>query len=250
MPMSGLIPYSCVRDRPRSCPADWKALSAATRQRLSGLAEGVLHPAMLATLVYRFGIPGHATDLSGPDPGERPMLPCPARRAEGGRGIRRGARFGLRGRHPWRGLSPRTERPVGFYETDNLVSVRDVCRRSRRLAKLEPVTPDARPVLRLGADHRLGRGDACAGRAAVAGGSLRRPCWAGRHPVSMLNLGLTFMRLGVLVGMARAYEARPVTYWLSPLADLPVAARLWQMASRRRRHAWRGRDFGLGDSTQ
>ncbi|HET8522040.1 MAG TPA: glycosyltransferase family 2 protein, partial [Thermomicrobiales bacterium] len=36
-------------------------LSVATLQRLSGAAEGVLHPAMLATLVYRFGIPGSAT---------------------------------------------------------------------------------------------------------------------------------------------------------------------------------------------
>ncbi|HEV2108170.1 MAG TPA: glycosyltransferase, partial [Thermomicrobiales bacterium] len=28
----------------------------------SGMAEGVIHPSLLATLVYRFGIPGQATD--------------------------------------------------------------------------------------------------------------------------------------------------------------------------------------------
>src|SRR5215204_5584856 len=39
-----------------------RALSIATRQRLRGSAEGLVHPSMLATLVYRFGIPGHATD--------------------------------------------------------------------------------------------------------------------------------------------------------------------------------------------
>ena len=37
------------------------ALSAATRQRLSGVGEGLLHPSMLTTLVYRFGIPGIPT---------------------------------------------------------------------------------------------------------------------------------------------------------------------------------------------
>ena len=34
------------------------SLSAATLQELSGAAEGLFHPAMLATLVYRFGSPG------------------------------------------------------------------------------------------------------------------------------------------------------------------------------------------------
>ena len=28
---------------------------------LSGTAEGIVHPALLTTLVYRFGIPGHVT---------------------------------------------------------------------------------------------------------------------------------------------------------------------------------------------
>lgn len=37
------------------------ALSVATRQRLSGPLEGFIHPPLLTTLVYRFGIPGGAT---------------------------------------------------------------------------------------------------------------------------------------------------------------------------------------------
>ena len=37
------------------------ATSIATTQRLSGVAEGIVHPALLTTLVYRFGIPGHTT---------------------------------------------------------------------------------------------------------------------------------------------------------------------------------------------
>ena len=38
-----------------------------------------------------------------------------------------------------------------------------------------------------------------------------------------VNLVLGLTRLGVLVGIARAYEQRPWTYWFSPLLDLPVA---------------------------
>src|SRR5919112_1704381 len=37
------------------------ATSIATTQELSGKAEGIVHPALLTTLVYRFGIPGHTT---------------------------------------------------------------------------------------------------------------------------------------------------------------------------------------------
>jgi dolichol-phosphate mannosyltransferase len=37
------------------------AVSVATTQRLSGPAEGIIHPALLTTLVYRYGIPGHET---------------------------------------------------------------------------------------------------------------------------------------------------------------------------------------------
>jgi dolichol-phosphate mannosyltransferase len=55
-----------------------------------------------------------------------------------------------------------------------------------------------------------------------------------------LNASLVAMRLGVLTGMARAYEQRPWTYWLSPIADVPVAIALVVSASRRT-HRWRGR---------
>ena len=34
----------------------------ATRQVVAGAADALLHPAMLTTLVYRYGIPGHDTD--------------------------------------------------------------------------------------------------------------------------------------------------------------------------------------------
>jgi dolichol-phosphate mannosyltransferase len=61
------------------------------------------------------------------------------------------------------------------------------------------------------------------------------PCWA-----ISLNTALACARLGVLGGAARAYRRRPLSYWLSPLADLPAALTLISSALRRR-HVWRGR---------
>jgi hypothetical protein len=40
---------------------------------------------------------------------------------------------------------------------------------------------------------------------------------------------------------------RPWTYWLSPLADLPVALALF-VSALRRRHTWRGRELLLADT--
>jgi len=50
-------------------------------------------------------------------------------------------------------------------------------------------------------------------------------------------------RAGILAGTARAYERRGVAYWLSPLADLPVVARVTAGAIRPER-TWRGRTYG------
>jgi dolichol-phosphate mannosyltransferase len=57
-----------------------------------------------------------------------------------------------------------------------------------------------------------------------------------------VNLTLSLTRLGALMGVARAYEWRPWTYWFSPLLDLPVAVRLIASALRRRQ-VWRGRVY-------
>ncbi len=45
--------------------AGLKSLSVATTQRVQGALLGWLHPSMLTTLVYRFGIPGRAIDRVG-----------------------------------------------------------------------------------------------------------------------------------------------------------------------------------------
>ncbi|MGD9792544.1 MAG: glycosyltransferase family 2 protein [Acidimicrobiia bacterium] len=57
-----------------------------------------------------------------------------------------------------------------------------------------------------------------------------------------VDLALLAARAGILAGTAKAYERRGVGYWLSPLADLPVAARITAAAIRPER-TWRGRTY-------
>jgi dolichol-phosphate mannosyltransferase len=63
---------------------------------------------------------------------------------------------------------------------------------------------------------------------------------ATASPAFAVAAVLVCMRIGVLAGSARAYVDRPWTYWLAPLADVPVALALIA-ASLRRTHVWRGR---------
>lgn len=213
-----------------------RLLSVATSQRLSGLKEGLLHPALLTTLVYRFGRPGGA-----------------ARRADSVMAngqcllIRRDLLRDLGGFQAVRAslcedvtlarLAARAGDAVGFYEADGLVQVamyanwaaawrnwpRSLTTRDAYfgvagwLGLLEVVLVQALPLPMVVSRWRTGTS---------------RP----------LNLALLSIRIGTLVGMARAYPDRPLTYWLSPLLDLPAAGALWWSALHRR-HAWRGRAY-------
>jgi dolichol-phosphate mannosyltransferase len=221
-------------------------LSVATRQRLSGSAEGILHPAMLATLVYRFGIPGHATtDVDRVQANgqcfliKRDVL----MRAGGFTGVFDSACEDVT---LARTVAANGDR-VGFYEADDLVSVemyagwRDAWQNwSRSLPMRDRFT---------GRSCAVGLGEVTLVQALpLYLAPSFRIMLGRRHPATVLNLALLCVRAGVLAGMARAYERRPLTYWLSPLADLPVAVRIWQM-SRRRRHRWRGRTFVTGALT-
>ena len=59
-------------------------------------------------------------------------------------------------------------------------------------------------------------------------------------PATML---LLLIRIGVLVGTARAYERRRLGYWLSPFADL-LAWLAVIRGSVAKQHRWRGRTYG------
>ncbi|MGI8642861.1 MAG: glycosyltransferase [Thermomicrobiales bacterium] len=218
------------------------ALSVATDQGLSGAAEGLVHPSLLASLVYRYGIPGGATDdIAGVQANGQCFL-FERETLEGVGGFtgvqdsicedvtlaRELANAGYR---------------VGFYESDDLVTTamydgwRDAWLNWTRslptwdrfsggmtaLGLLEVALVQALPV-------PVAAGLGLTGR--------RGPLW-------LVNLSLVFVRIGTLAGMARAYPGRPWTYWLSPLVDLATAVQLI-INTIRRQHTWRGRPIVRG----
>jgi dolichol-phosphate mannosyltransferase len=213
--------------------------SVATRQQLSSLAEALLHPSLLTTLVYRFGIPGKATrnlhqvQANGQcfiSPRETLLRNDPFRAAqlslcEDVTIARRLAECG---------------EAVGFYESDGLVWVRmyeDWQETWRNWPRSLPTR-----------DQYFGWREATGLLEVLLVQSLPLPLLFIAYTVGAsgwvvaVNLILGLTRLGVVMGIARAYEWRPWTYWFSPLLDLPVALRLITSALRRRQ-VWRGRVY-------
>lgn len=220
------------------------ALSVATRQEVRGAGEGLIHPALLTTLVYRFGIPGSVIRrVSEAQANGQCFL---ARRAVlldagGFRGVRESiceditiARRLVAGGYR-----------LGFFEAGDLVSVR--------------MYPDWRATWR-NWPRSLPMRDRYFGPAGVIG--LLEVLLVQALPLPLLlalrldpatpgwmravNRLLVATRFGVLAGTARAYVHRPWSYWLSPLADLPVAIKLCLSAAQRE-HRWRGRVIVRGD---
>lgn len=224
-----------------------EALSIATRQELGDLASGIVHPAMLTTLVYRYGLPGHATtSVNAVQANGQCFL---ARRSvllatdafakarasvcEDVRVVRILARAGHR---------------VGFYEAGDLAVVRmyETWREAwlnwpRSLTLRDGIAP-GRSALGL-AEILLVQALPLVMVLAllVVGHST-----AQRSTAFSVNVVLLMIRIGVLAGTHRAYRNPAWTYWLSIFADLPVAAALIASALRRR-HTWRGRTLVISE---
>jgi len=215
------------------------AFSVATAQRLSGSIDALLHPAMLTTLIYRFGSPGRATRnihrvqgngqcfISGREVLARSDAFRAARRSlcEDITIVRRLAECG---------------EAVGFYESDNLVAVqmysdwRETWKNWPRSLPMRDQYFGWREALDL---LLLVPAQALPLPLLIFGLIVGAPLWF------TCVTGLLFtIRVGVLFGAARAYPERPWTYWLSPLCDLPVVLRIIQSALMRR-HTWRGRTY-------
>lgn len=225
------------------------ALSVATRQELADPLQALLHPALLTTLVYRFGRPNtvsarvRAVQANGQCLLARRDLLI-------GSGALEAARQSLCEDFTIVRHLARQANVTGFHESEVPVTVR-----------MYANAPDAwRNWTR-----SLPLRDQHAPRSSFAGlfevllvQALPAPLLivliaAGAASGAVLWLAavqglLVVTRLGVLFGTARAYPRRPWTYWLSPALDLPVALRLIQRAAQRR-HSWRGRryvDIGEG----
>lgn len=219
------------------------ALSIATLQEIEGIGEGLLHPSLLTTLVYRFGMPGKimrkVSEVQAN--GQCFLFRCDVLEACGGF---EETRHSVCEDITIARALVASGYPIGFYEAGDLVSVnmyehwRDSWHNWTRslpmrdqysgistvISLLEVALVQALPLplLLLLAVTRV------------------RSRWPGA-----LNGILLVMRIGVLFGTARAYRRRPWSYWLSPLCDLPVTVQLLRSAIKRW-HVWRGRVFIRG----
>lgn len=220
------------------------ALSVATRQRLSGWQEALVHPSMLTTLVYRFGIPGHATT----NPAEvqangQCML------------IRRDALDSVRGFSSLDGTIAEdvaiarrlaaSDIAVGFFESADLVDVEMYDSATAALVNWSRSLPMRDEYW--GGAGRIGLATVALVQAAPLPLAFLAQQGGLVGFVGRLNLGLFMMRLGTLVGTRRAYQQAPITYWVSPATDIPVAAAVVLQAVRRS-HTWRGRTVVRRDS--
>jgi len=220
-----------------------QALSVATLQEIEGAGQGLLHPALLTTLVYRFGIPGRSMRALADVQANGQCFLVKRTLLERCDDFAC-ARASLCEDVTLARTLVAAGHAVGFYEAGDLARVemyRTWQETWRNWTRSLPM-------------H-----DQFSGWQTVAGWleialvqALPLPLWLAllknrtrARGVLWLNGLCVVLRLGVLVGTARAYRRRPWTYWLSPLCDLPVVLKLANSALRRR-HTWRGRTIVRG----
>lgn len=223
--------------------------SVATPQCVSDPAQAMLHPSLLASLVYRYGIPGHA----GMSPeavqanGQCFLARAVILRSLGGFEIGRDSvcEDVTTARH-----LARAGFAIGFFEpaANALVSVamytgwRDAWENWTRSLPMRDASSGRGWWLRM-FDMSLLMGvplPFVLGCRAVALN------WSRQHEVTLLglayrsNVALLLLRCGVAVGMKRAYQDVPISYWLAPILDPAVVIKLW-LSALTRTHSWRGR---------
>ena len=207
--------------------ADW--VTAGPRFVCETPGERLLHPSLLASLVYRFG----PQDIPAP----RRIVAngqCTAARREpllAAGGYAHAARHMTDDVAQARGLAAAGWR-VAFRDAAAVLDVRmhssaaDVWREWGRSIALADVSSPAER----------------AGDVAVAWLAMALPVLRRRTAVDRMLLGVRF---ALLAGISRSYARRGPAFWLSPLADPLTAARLTLSAVRPPR-AWRGRAYGAG----
>ena len=220
---------------------DVAALSIATRQELGDWGEGLLHPAMLTTLVYRYGLPGRAErdPLRVQANGQCFLARRDVLLATDAFAIAKASR--CEDVTTARALAAAGHR-VGFYEAGDMIVVRMHANwretwanwpRSLTLRDQFTRRQSLRGLFEIAFVQAL--------PLPLFVGLLlaRAPGWEAQL-LFAVNTVLVMMRLGTLAGTVRAYTRPPWTYWLSPLVDLPVLVALVASAIRRT-HTWRGR---------
>jgi dolichol-phosphate mannosyltransferase len=192
-----------------------------------------LHPAMLTTLVYRFGPPGVPPARPDRTMANGQCMAVPRARFLAAGGMELVRNEVVEDLALARCMAIDGHR-VGFLDASELLSVRmfesfgdawNGWGRSLALPGVEPrrrqlfdlaivVFAQVLPIPRL----LLRRGD-------------------------VIDVVLALTRLGTLAGTRRAYERNDTAYWLSPLADPVAAAAIARGIAHRGRQTWRGRSY-------
>jgi dolichol-phosphate mannosyltransferase len=223
------------------------ALSLATQQDIEGTGQGLLHPALLTTLVYRFGIPGHATRKISAVQANGQCFLVQREILEACGGFELGQDSLCEDITIARALAAAGHQ-VGFYEAEELVSVRMY----EDWRETWQNWPRSLPM-----HDRFSGWHTLLGWLEIAlVQALPLPLFlvlsllrSRNRPVLrllLLNGIFVAMRFGVLCGTARAYRHLPWSYWLSPVCDLPVVLKLGTSVLQRR-HSWRGRVIIRGE---
>ncbi len=216
------------------------AFSAAPRLALSDALETALHPAFLATLVYRYGLPGNvATEARDVQANGQCFL---VRRelavANDAFAAARTSRCDdvTIARH-----LVRAGARLGFYEGAELSLVR-MYGSGRECWSNWPRSLPLRDESTRALDLAIDLATVVAVQALPLATVLAM--FLARRPTTSLffrlNLALALARLGVLAGTRRAYAPVSHAYWLAAFMDLPCALRLVRAAFARRQR-WRGR---------
>jgi len=216
------------------------AFSAAPLFELSDRHEAVVHPALLTTLVYRYGLPGN-------------VARTPREAQANGQCFFARRELLVRSRAFAAAKTSRCDdytvartlvaggAQVGFFEGGRLARVAMYASSAecwanwpRSLALWDATTSRLRLAVAF-AEIALVQALPLILVAAVAAKRARTDTVFFR-----VNLILSLARLGVLWGTRRAYARVPFTYWLSPLCDLPALVRIVS-ATFEREPTWRGR---------
>ena len=226
----------------------YDAVSFAPRFRLSTTAERWLQPALLVTLVYRFGAAGTNAD------GERVMAngQCflARRRTLLAAGGYTSARASFCDDVTLARHLARAGHRVGFlngsrlYDVRSYTSAREAWREWGRSLDLK----DATSAMRQWADVlflAVVQGTPVPVLLALGLAAALRPMGqaAGAVPLFVTSVSLLAVRVLLQRALAPSYERRGVAFWLSPLAD-PLAALRILLSSLRRPTQWRGREYG------
>jgi dolichol-phosphate mannosyltransferase len=217
-------------------------VTAGTRFVCETVGERLLHPAMLATLVYRFGPAGGEDVSSGRAHRALANGQCQAFRREEMLAAGGFARTPDRMTDDIalaRSLAAAGWR-IRFLDGANLISVRmhasmrEVWREWGRSLSMQDVTPRGWQALDLlvvwlAMALPLPRVLACRANA--------------------LDLALMGVRCALLLPLRRVYERRGGAFWLSPLAD-PVAAVRLTLSTFRPARTWRGRTYPRADQAR